>query len=102
MNIKNLFHPWRQNVALHATLVTKEVIRIDANSRDLVPLDNHPSADEVRLAEKVASLKLKCPGKTSDGIEIYIGIELIGPPHLLQQFQFTQGKHVGLVLRAID
>lgn len=102
MNIKNLFHPWRQNVALHATLITKEVIRIDGNTRDMVPMDNQPSADPVRLAEQVTSLKLKCPGKTHDGIEVFVNIELIGPPYLLQQFQFAEGKHVGLVLRVID
>lgn len=96
MNIKNLFHPWRQNVALHATLITKEVIRIDGNTRDMVPLDNSVSA------QQVTSLKLKCPGRTQDGIEVFVNIELIGPPYLLQQFQFKEGKHVGLVLRTID
>lgn len=88
--------PWRQNIALHATLMTKEVIRIDANTRHLVPMDNQPSA------ENLASLKLKCPGKTQDGIEVFVNIELIGAPHLLHQFKFKEGQHVGLVLRAID
>jgi hypothetical protein len=96
MLIRNLFLPWRQNVALHATLDTKEIIRVDNATRDLVQLDN--AEPEPRMT----SAKIKFLGKTSDGIEVYVNIELIGPPHRLQQFKFTEGKHVGMVLRAID
>lgn len=92
MLIKNLFAAWRQNVALHATLTTREVIRIDHSTRDLVRMGN---ADSVKS-------QLKFQGTTEDGIEVYANIELIGSHNLLRQFQFEQGKHVGLVLRAID
>lgn len=110
MLIKNLFHPWRQNVALHATLITKRILRIDNNTRDMVRIDNaqRSSADQdtsgspADLGEQLICSKLKLVGITRDGIEIYIDVELIGPPRLLQQFQFAEGKHVGLVLRAID
>jgi hypothetical protein len=96
MLIKNLFLPWRQNVALHATLETKVVTQIDHQSRELVQLETAP--DEASAVKS----QLEFRGKTRDGIEVYCDIELIGPSNLLKQFQFTEGKHVGLVLRAID
>jgi hypothetical protein len=96
MLIKNLFLPWRQNVALHVSLETKVVTQIDHKSRELVQLETAPAE-----ANTIKS-QLKFRGKTRDGIEVYVDIELIGPSSMLKQFQFTEGKHVGLVLRAID
>lgn len=97
MILENLFGPWRQNVALHATLDTKEIIHIDDHQRDLVPMNNATAQDSAST-----SAKIKFLGKTADGIDCYINIELIGPPHRLTQFKFEEGKKVGIVIRTID
>ncbi len=90
MLIRNLFAPWRHNVAIHATLITREVTPIDGATRELVAMDN---------GEKI---HMKFRGETNDGIEVFVDLELIGPPELLKQFQFKHGQHAGMVLRAID
>lgn len=94
MWIENLFNKWRQNVALHATLVTKSVAPVDKETRTIVMLEHLP--------DDAASVAVKFGGKTEKGIECYVNIELIGPPDLLNLFQFREGQHVGLVIRAID
>lgn len=96
MLIKNPFGIWRQNVALHVSLETKLVTSIDSQSRGMVQLETTPEKSDAVKSQ------LKFRGKTRDGIEVYVDIELIGPSNMLKQFQFEEGKHVGLVLRAID
>lgn len=91
----DLFAPWRQNIALHCTLETREITLINKDTREKVQLDNDPAA----LKEGVA---IKFRGTTERGIDAYVNIELIGPPDLLKLFKFHEGQHVGLVLRAID
>lgn len=93
MFIKHLFGSQRENVALHATLETKEVKLIDDKTRGLVQFDNVK-------ASTAAVMKFR--GSTTDGINVIVDIELIGDPSLLEKFHFETGKIVGLVLRAID
>lgn len=97
MWIDNLFAAWRPNIALHATLEIKSLKRIDNDSRDLITF--HTPSES---GEPLARSQIKFQGKTKDGIDAYVNIELIGNPDMLALFKFKPGSHVGLVIRAID
>lgn len=91
--LKELFDTWRHNIALHATLEIKRISPINNNERDLV---------RIGAGDQNNPLCLKLQGVTQDGIDVYIDVELLGTPEMLNKFRFAPGKHVGLVLRVID
>ena len=41
-------------------------------------------------------------GISAEGIEIYINVELLGTPEMLQKYHFNEGGHAGFVLRGLD
>lgn len=88
--LKEFLDTWRHNIALHATLEIKRISPINNNERQIVRM-------EVGAPER-----LKLQGQTTDGVDIYIDLELLGTQEMLRKFRFEAGKHVGLVLRVID
>jgi hypothetical protein len=89
MTIKQFLKTWRHNVALSAMLEIKRVTPINSKLRDHIKIGNIQEG-------------IKLQGKTDEGVEVYIEIELIGAPELLNKFRFEAGKHAGFVLSAID
>ena len=81
----------KRHNALHATLEVKMITPINNNSQELV-----------QASEIIPRYLLKLKGKSGDGVEVGLDIELIGDPHVLEKYQFMVGDHLGLVLRAID
>ncbi len=81
----------KRHQALHATLEVKMITPINNNSQELV-----------QASEIIPRHQLKLRGKTGDGIDVSLDIELIGDPYVLDKYQFMVGDHLGLVLRAID
>jgi hypothetical protein len=85
--IRSFLKTFQQNIALSAALEIKQVFPINDAKRELV---------------KLGGERIKLQGRTDEGVEVYIEIELIGAPELLSKFRFEAGKHAGFVLRAID
>lgn len=90
MSLKEIYSQWRHN-ALHATLEVKIITPINNDSQELV------LASDIKPRHQ-----LKLRGKTGDGIDVYLYIELIGDAQVLEKYQYMVGDHLGLVLRAID
>ena len=81
----------KRHTALHATLEVKMITPINNNSQELV-----------QASDIIPRHQLKLRGKTGEGIEVSLDLELIGDFHVLEKYQFLVGDHLGLVLRAID
>ena len=76
---------------MHATLEVKMITAINNKTQELV-----------HASEILPRHQLKLRGKTGEGIDVYLDIELIGDSQVLEKYQFMVGDHLGLVLRAID
>lgn len=80
----------KRHTALHATLEVKMITPINNNSQELVK------------ASDIPRYQIKLYGKSGEGIDVSLDLELIGDPNVLDKYQFLVGDHLGLVLRAID
>lgn len=78
------------NPAFHATLEIKQIKRINADTQDMVRL---------KLA---CHDHLKMRGKNSEGVEIYLDLELIGTREDLDKYHLDLGNHAGFVMRVVE
>ena len=90
MSLKEIYENWRHN-ALHATLAIRSVTPFNNAERNVVQLDSNTAKEEIKMH-----------GISAEGIEIYINVELLGTPEMLQKYHFNEGGHAGFVLRGLD
>lgn len=96
MTLKTLYNHWRHS-ALHATLVIRSVMPFNNAERDVIQMDSNIVTDSNTVRKEI-----KMHGKSADGPEIYITVEVMGTPEMLKKYNFMLGGHAGFVLRVID
>lgn len=84
-------------VAITAMLEVRAVTAINEGRKKLVRL----KLDEQNTKQTVGE-HVKLRGTTSNGIEVYLDLELIGSQAQIDAFKFAPGQHVGVVIRLID
>ena len=83
--------------AISVILEVRGVYTINEDRKKLVRLNLLEQETTKIIGEHV---KLK--GITSNGIEVYLDLELIGSKAQIDAMKFARGQHAGVVIRLID
>lgn len=84
-------------VAISVILEVRAVTAIDEGRKTLVRLNLHDQKTKNTVGEHV-----KLRGTTSNGMDVYLDLELIGSKAQIDAFRFVRGQHAGIVIRLID